>query len=90
MGGFEGLKQSFKRVLPQFLVYSRRTARKLYSRRQLDYLEGQFEVSAYKTYDERVEIATILGLTEKQVQVWFKNRRSRAKNGGTCAYMGAK
>lgn len=73
-----------------FLGKIRRPARKLYNRGQLDYLEIEFQNGQYKTFEERIQIAEFLGMTEKQVQVWFKNRRSRAKNGGSCAYMGAK
>lgn len=45
-------------------------------------LEEAFGISHYPSRDARVQLAKVLQVTERQVQVWFQNRRQREKRGG--------
>lgn len=56
-----------------------RRRRTIYSNEQLKYMEDKFASSHFVTASERYEIATILGLTEEQVKVWFQNRRIKLR-----------
>ena len=59
----------------------KRDTRVIFSPEQICILEAHYEANAFPKADLRETIGEELGLTAKKVDVWFKNRRAKAKRG---------
>nr|6ES2_K Chain K, Homeobox protein CDX-2 [Homo sapiens]6ES2_L Chain L, Homeobox protein CDX-2 [Homo sapiens] len=53
--------------------------RVVYTDHQRLELEKEFHYSRYITIRRKAELAATLGLSERQVKIWFQNRRAKER-----------
>jgi len=56
-----------------------RNPRTIYSSAQIQQLEIRFQSTQYLGLPDRAQLASVLGLSQTQVKIWFQNRRSKYK-----------
>ena len=62
-----------------YLTEANKNKRPFYTTAQVKQLEAMFSLKRYPTSTDKLQLAEVLNVSEKQVSVWFQNRRSKDK-----------
>ncbi|KAF0991107.1 hypothetical protein HZS_1671 [Henneguya salminicola] len=64
---------------------AKRRSRPTFDSKQIEELEACFRVCQYVYGRDRTKLAQKLGLSEKQVKIWFQNKRSKMRKLSHCS-----
>ncbi|XP_051063022.1 homeobox protein EgHBX4-like [Phodopus roborovskii] len=69
-------KHRAKQVSPE-APRKERKERTVYSKEQKLVLQGHFDHCNYPNLEQRMKLALVIGVTEYEIRIWFKNQRAK-------------